>query len=157
MEMTTISKCTVWVNELQPPRIVKVKSGVQIYCKCNFLHIPGTHLSFVLGIGPSKNKAFYTQDKGYLGSRYVYIYLYAQLSQSRHVEGNRIAENFNSLALTAISWESRRMRVLFLWIAQQNWWTESLALKPCLSIPSNFQMDVLQQLFFGFKTCHASN
>ena len=35
-----------------------------------YIYIPGTHLSFVMGVGPSKNKAFHNQ-KGHLGSRYV--------------------------------------------------------------------------------------
>ena len=40
-----------------------------------YIYIPGTGLSSILGFEPSKKKALSIQNKGHLGSRYIYIYV----------------------------------------------------------------------------------
>ena len=37
-----------------------------------FVHVPGTPNDLFLKVNPSKNKAFWDQKKGHLGSRYLY-------------------------------------------------------------------------------------
>ena len=38
-----------------------------------YVYIPGTYLSFIFELQPSKTRPFPNQNKGHLGSRYIYI------------------------------------------------------------------------------------